>query len=209
MEQFPPNSRKAENRVQDKQVKRVTSADAVRRKKPLGKQFSRTFIGGDAKTAAQYTLFNVLVPAAKEALVEAASSGFEKLIYGDTRPKRGRQGMGGPSSGPLGYVSYNRTRGETQQPQQQKMLSKRSRTRHDFDDIVINSRQEAEEVLDRLFDLVSKYNSATVADLYELTGLESSHTDHKWGWEDLQGATIGRVRGGGYLLNLPEPGYFD
>jgi hypothetical protein len=204
MEQFPPNSHKAEK--QDKQVNRVTSVDAVRRKKPLGKQFSRTFIGGDAKTAAQYMLFNVLVPAAKEALVEAASSGFEKLIYGETRPKRGRPGMGGPSSGPLGYVSYNRSREE---PPQQKMLSKRSRTRHDFDDIVINSRQEAEEVIDRLFDLISKYNTATVADLYELTGLESSHTDHKWGWEDLRGATIGRVRGGGYLLNLPEPGYFE
>ncbi len=209
MEQFPPNSHKAGKRSQDKHVEQVTSADAVRRKKPLGKQFSRTFIGGDASTAFQYMVFNVLVPAAKEALVEAASSGFEKLIYGDTRPKRGRPGMGGPSSGPLGYVSYNRNSRDNQPPQQQKMLSKRSRTRHDFDDIVINSRQEAEEVIDRLFDLISKYNTATVADLYELTGLESSHTDHKWGWENLQGATIGRVRGGGYLLNLPEPGYFD
>lgn len=209
MEQFPPNSHKAEKRDQDKQVKRVTSADAVRRKKPLGKQFSRTFIGGDAKTAMQYMLFNVLVPAAKEALVEAASSGFEKLIYGETRPKRGRPGMGGPSSGPLGYVSYNRGGGSDPGPPQQKSLSKRSRTRHDFDDIVINSRQEAEEVIDRLFDLISKYDTATVADLYELTGLESSHTDHKWGWGDLRGTTIGRVRGGGYLLNLPEPGYFE
>lgn len=208
MEQFPPNSHKAEKRGSDKQVKQVTSTDAVRRKKPLGKQFSQTFIGGDAHTAMQYMLFNVLIPAAKEALVEAASSGFEKLIYGETRPKRGRPGMGGPSSGPLGYVSYNRSQ-EGSQPPQQKMLSKRSRTRHDFDDIVINSRQEAEEVIDRLFDLISKYDTATVADLYELTGLESSHTDHKWGWGDLRGATIGRVRGGGYLLNLPEPGYFE
>jgi hypothetical protein len=208
MEQFPPNSHKAERRGQDKQIKQITSADAVRRKKPLGKQFSQTFIGGDAKTAMQYMLFNVLVPAAKEALVEAASSGFEKLIYGETRPKRGRPGMGGPSSGPLGYVSYNRGPEDTRSPQP-KMLSKRSRTRHDFDDIVINSRQEAEEVIDRLFDLISKYDTATVADLYELTGLESSHTDHKWGWGDLRGATIGRVRGGGYLLNLPEPGYFE
>lgn len=208
MESFPPNSRKAETRAPEKRVERVTSADAVRRKRPLGKQFSRTFIGGDARTAFEYMVVNVLVPAAKEAIVEAASSGFEKLIYGDTRPKRNR--MGGPSSGPLGYVSYNRQPNrEPVGPPQPRMLSQRARTRHDFDDIVISSRQEAEEVIDRLFDLISKYNSATVADLYELTGLQSSHTDHKWGWTDLRGATVGRVRGGGYLLELPEPVYFE
>lgn len=208
MEAFPPNSRKAETREQDKKVERVTSAEAVRRKKPLGKQFSKVFIGGDARTAVGYMFETVLIPAAKEALVEAASSGFEKLIYGDARPKRNRIG-GGPPSGPLGYVSYNRApHQQREQPPQPKMLSRSSRTRHDFDDIVITSRQEAEEVIDRLFDLVSKYNSASVADLYELTGLQSSHTDHKWGWTDLRGASVGRVRGGGYLLELPEPEYF-
>jgi hypothetical protein len=70
---------------------------------------------------------------------------------------------------------------------------------------VIASRQEAEEVLDRMYDLISQYDAVTVAELYELTGLESSHTDQKWGWEDLRGSGVGRVRGGGYLLELPEP----
>jgi hypothetical protein len=77
--------------------------------------------------------------------------------------------------------------------------------RHAFDEIVISSRQEAEEVLDRMYDLISRYDAATVADLYELTGLEGTHADQKWGWEDLRGSSVGRVRGGGYLLELPEP----
>lgn len=205
MENFPPNSRKAESRSRDREKpQRVTSAAAERRKKPLGRQFAHTFFGGDAKSASQYMVFNVLIPAAKEAMVEAAASGFERLIYGDHRPKRG----GGPMSGPLGYVQYNRM--GSQQPRQDKPplprgLSRRARSRHDFGEIVIDSRQEAEEVIDRLFDLISKYDSATVADLYELTGLNSSHTDHTWGWTDLRGASVGRIRGGGYLLDLPEP----
>lgn len=111
-------------------------------------------------------------------------------------------------SGALGYVSYNRMGRQPQRddrPPMPQTLSRMSRARQSFDEIIIPSRQEAEEVLDRLFDLISKYDTATVADLYELTGLSSSHTDHKWGWEELRGASVGRIRGGGYLLNLPEP----
>lgn len=77
--------------------------------------------------------------------------------------------------------------------------------RHAFDQIIIGSRQEAEEVLDRMYDLISRYDAASVADLYELTGIESAHSDYKWGWDNLRGSSVGRVKGGGYLLELPEP----
>jgi hypothetical protein len=200
MDQFPPNSRKAAADREPKRVQRVTS-DAVRRRRPLGKQFRNTFFGGDANTAIQYVIFNVLIPGAKDSIVEAGQGFIEKLVYGDARPRRG------PMSNPLGQVSYHRM--SQQQPQSRtsmpQALSRRARSRFAFDEIVIPSRQEAEEVLDRLFDLISKYDTATVADLYELTGLASSHIDHKWGWTALRGASVNRVRGGGYLLNLPEP----
>jgi hypothetical protein len=212
MENFPPNSRKAEKTAEPKQVERVTSATARRRKQPLGRKFSRTFFGGDARTASEYMIGHVVVPALKEMLVEAASSGFERLVYGDVRPK-GR-GRGAPTSGPLGYVSYNsmgqaQRAASPQRPQQAPQLSRRSRARHDFDDLVIPTRQEAEEVIDRMYDLISKYDSASVADLYELTGLKGDHADFKWGWTNLQGASVGRVRGGGYLLDLPEPEFLE
>ena len=90
----------------------------------------------------------------------------------------------------------------------QRVMSRQARSRHDFDEIVLETRAEAEEVIDRLFDLVSRYESATVADLYELVGLPSSHTDHKWGWTDVRGAGATRTRDG-YLLDLPEPRPFE
>jgi hypothetical protein len=55
---------------------------------------------------------------------------------------------------------------------------------------------------------VSRYESASVADLYELVGLSSVHTDNRWGWTDLTGAGVSRIRGG-YLLDLPEPEPLD
>jgi hypothetical protein len=70
------------------------------------------------------------------------------------------------------------------------------------------TRVEAEEVIDRLFDVVSRYETATVADLYEMVGVTGNYTDDKWGWTDLRGASVQRVRNG-YLLDLPRPEPLD
>lgn len=199
MEQFPPNSVKSKApQPEEKKIERVTTTDPTRRKKGLGKQFQNTFFGGDFKTASQYVIFGVLIPAAKEALVEAGSAGFEKLIFGDKR-------RGGPRSGsPLGHVAYNRMGLQAQPQVSRPALSQRGRAQHDFDEIVLESRQEAEAVLDQLYDLLSKYDEVTVSDLYELSGIKSNHVDKQWGWSNLKGSGVSRVRGG-YLLDLPEP----
>lgn len=204
MENFPPNSIKARVADEPKKIERVTSAEAVRRKKGLGRQFKETFVGGSAKTAMEYMISEVIIPAIQDTMIDAFQGGVERLIRGENRPRRGR-----PSNfAAAGHVAYNRMgppispRGATTPP---RMLSRSSRARQQFDEIVIPSRQEAEEVIDRLFDLLSRYGSASVADLYELTGIQSAHTDHKWGWTELRGAKAARLRSGGFLLDLPEP----
>lgn len=203
--EFPPNS-DASKRIENKEITRVTSGDTVRRKKSFRKQFSETFVAGDMKSAMSYVMFDVLLPAAKDMIVDAGSSGIEKLIFGDSR----RRGTTPPQSGPTGYISYNRMAmgAASRLSAPQRAMSRRARSRHDFDEIILDSRTEAEEVIDRLFDVVSQYETATVADLYELVGLSASHTDHKWGWTDVRGAGVSRVRDG-YLLDLPEPRPLD
>jgi len=208
--EFPSNSEASKRRkLEDKNITQVVSGGAARRKKPLRKRFSETFVAGDAKSALQYVVMDVLLPAAKDMIVEAGSQGIEKLIFGDSRRRRGSTP---PMSGPTGYVNYNRSPytmgGSRQSSSSQRAMSREARSRHNFDEIVLDDRSEAEDVIDRLFDLVSRYESASVADLYELVGLASTHTDHKWGWEDLAGAGVSRIRGG-YLLDLPEPEPLD
>jgi hypothetical protein len=206
--EFPPNSDVSkQQKIEDKNVERITSGEVKRRKKSLRKQFSETFVAGDAKSALRYVVLDVLLPAAKDMIVEAGSQGIEKLIFGDSRRYRG---VTRPQTGPYGNIAYNRMSepSYSRLSGPQRALSRQARARHNFDEIVLDERAEAEEVIDRLFDLVSRYDTATVADLYELVGLPSSHTDHKWGWTRLQGAGVSRVRGG-YLLDLPEPEPLD
>ena len=90
-------------------------------------------------------------------------------------------------------------------------MSRRARAAHDFDEIILPTRVEADEVLDRLFNLVSEFESATVSELYELVGIDASYTDNKYGWTSdggLRGANVARVRDG-YLLDLPKPELLD
>jgi hypothetical protein len=204
---YPPNSEASKRRAQeeDKNIKRVTSGDPIRRRKPLRKQFSETFIAGDLKSTSQYVMFDVMIPAAKDLIVETFERGLEKLFFGDSR-RRG--GTTPPQSGPTGIVSYNRYAMQSRQTGPQRTMSRMARSRHDFDEVVLQSRTEAEEVIDRLFEVVSRYGSASVADLYELVGISGTHVDNKWGWTDLRGAGVSRVRGG-YLLDLPEPQPLD
>lgn len=203
--EFPPNNEASKKGVPDaKNISPVVSSGATRRRRSLRKQFKETFVAGDARSAIHYVLFDVLLPAAKETVVEAGSQGIEKLIFGDSR----KRGSTAPQSGPYGHVNYTRYSSGSGSPSAARAMSRASRARHNFDEIVLDQRTEAEEVIDRLFDLISHYETASVADLYELVGLSSSHTDHKWGWTDLTGAGVTRVRGG-YLLDLPEPEPLD
>lgn len=209
-EEFPPNSHKSKTAQtqEPKQVNRVVKSEAVRRKKGLRKQFKSTFFSGDSRGAMEYAMFEVLVPAAKDALADSVDGMFRRLIFGEAHHRRpGRR----PMSGPTGYVQYNKpfnrfAMGQDKPPQP--TLSRRARATHDFDEIVLETRVEAEEVIDQMFEMLSKFESVSVADLYVMVGLQSSHTDHKWGWEDLHGAGVSRVRGG-YLLDLPEPEPLD
>jgi hypothetical protein len=195
-------------KTEDKKIERVVTTEVSRRKKPLGKRFLETFIGGDAKSVAHYVLFDVLLPAAKDTAADAVSQGIERMLFGEVRSTSRRTGTRPGSGG--GYTSYNRYASTAAPARREdpRGISRQARARHDFDEIVLATRVEAEEVIDRMFDLVSQYESVTVRDLYELVGISASYTDDKWGWTDIRGAGVTRIRNG-YLLDLPKPDPLD
>ena len=210
--EFPGNShkRKTAKDEESKKIESVVVGEVTRRKKPLGKRFAETFTGGNAKGVWSYVLFDVLVPAAKDMFADAVSQGVERMIFGEGRSTSRRTGQrpGGPNS----YVSYNRYApsgaGSFRHEEPRTRMSRRGRASHDFDEIILATRVEGEEVIERLFDLVSRYEAATVADLYELVGVSGNYTDDKWGWTDVRGSGVTRVRNG-YLLDLPKPEPID
>ena len=205
---FPSNSDKPKARRESQEPKRekqvaVVKGRVTKQKKSLGAKFSETFFGDDTKSVGDYLVHDVLIPATKATVSDMVSGGIEMLLFGERRGHNTRRD-GGKS-----YVSYssyygdghrnndrdNRDRGSN--------YSRTSRARHDFDDIIFESRGEAEEVLSHLVDLTNDYGVASVADFYDLSGIESQFTDNKYGWTTLRDACTDRVRNG-YVIRLPQ-----
>jgi len=218
-EETPTNSHKSKDytlrpekiqpNAEPKKVEKVVEGTVLRRKKPWGRRFLDSFVGGDLQTVRSYIVMEVLLPAAKDTVADVFSQGIERMLYGEARSTSRRTGYR-PGVGPS-YVNYNRATPSPIRPGARDDVrnpTRRARATHDFDEIILKTRVEAEEVIDRLFDLVSRYNSATVADLYDLVGATGNYTDDKWGWTDLRGAGVTRIRAG-YLLDLPKPEPID
>lgn len=218
--EFPPNShsqreerpsRTADRPSEKKEVVQVTRSKATVRKKPLYKKFLEAFRPEDGSGFIEYTLLEVLVPGLKGAVADASTGAIENALgVGGHSRRRGRGSGGG------GYTSYNRMgaarpRGrvrddDDRRPSQRRETS--SRVADDVREIILDTRVEADEVLDNMYELLSKYEVVTMRELMSLVGEPFNSTHEDWGWTDLRGARIHRV-GGGYLLDLPRPEALD
>lgn len=223
MDEFPPNAHKKRERpdqikptpdVPEKRVEKVIEGKVIRRKKSLGKRIKEHFLGNDSASVGEYVLDSVLVPAFKDMIADATRSGVEHLLFGgeDRRyGNRGRtvsRGRGIGMREPTNYQRMSRPVDDRPPFGDRRAPSRRNRTQHNFEDIILATRVEGQEVIDRLYMLLEKYDVATVADLYDLLGLTSAYTDDGWGWTDLRGATVRHTRDG-YLLDLPSPDPLD
>lgn len=209
MDEFPSNSQqprttrslREEAEVPQKKVQRIVEGEIVRRKRPMGKRLKEAILGGDSKSVGEYVLLDVLIPAIRDMISDAATTSIERMVYGgDVRPSHRRPSQRGGNNG---HTRYDRV-GSSNRREDPRELSRRARARHDFDEVIMSTRVEAEETLTQMFDLLEKFDAVTVADLYELSGISSNYMDHKWGWTDLRGSNVTRTRQG-YLLDLPQP----
>ena len=200
---FPSNSHKSkeETKKPEKKVEKVTSGKVVKQKKTLGKKFAETFLGDNIESVSSYIIYDIIIPAAKNMISDTVSNGIEMLLFGQTRGSRTRRDRG------KSYVSYSNYYKDRDR-YRDRQISQRNRARHNFDDIILESRGEAEEVLSHLVDLTEDYGMASVADLYDLVGVTSNFTDNKYGWDNLSSGRVVPVRGG-YLLELPRPIVLD
>jgi hypothetical protein len=200
VDEFPGNSHtKKEKAVaqpsekKEKKVEPVIQSQVRRQKKSPGKRLSALLFGGDFKDAMSSAFTDTLIPAAKDTMVSFLQELPERVFYGGdvrSRPRRGRPG----------WTDYA---GAAKSPARPGM-SHRARMMHEFDEIVIETRPEAETVLDSMLEMFDRFGVVTVADFYDLVNQDSSTADRNWGWSSLQGADVVRARGGGYIISLPR-----
>ena len=199
---YPGNSRKSKKEQADgdtPKVPKVVSSEVTIRKAPLGRRIMESFNGEDRSSVGQYLLFDIIVPEFKRIISDVVSTGVERLLFGENA-RSGRASSG------RHHTRYDRfhesSRGRREEPRQ---LSRQARATHDFRDIVIGDRGEAERVKDELLEYLDIYHVASVSVFYDLVGISGTFQDDRWGWYDLRGIRVVPARGGGYMLELPRP----
>lgn len=202
MSDYKPNSHKSkvENATrsgEEKKVEKVVKGKVKTKKKTEIRKFADVFIAEDAANVKSYILMDVLVPAVKKAISDIVQDGVSMILYGSAN--------GGSKNryGNASYVSY-RSYSDRDRRDDRRNDYARNRSRYDFDDIILDDRGEAEEVLTRMDELIDTYGIVSVADLYDLVGISCDYTDNKYGWTNIRNAEAIRVRDG-YMLKLPKP----
>lgn len=200
MTEYKGNShRSKEVEVKEERKKLEPIAQGKAKKKNEIKKFADVFIAEDVTSVKNYILMDVLLPAAKKAISDIVTNGIDMILYGETRNK---------SKGRESRVSYTKYYDRERDRDYDRPSRSRGRYGYDYDDIILDTRKEAEEVLDRMDDLIDNYGMVSVADLYDLVGISGNYTDNKYGWTNLRNADVQRVRDG-YLLKLPKALPFD
>lgn len=207
MENYKPNSHKykEENKLpatteERPKVEKVVTGKVKTRKKSQVTKFADIFISEDAANVKSYVFFDVLVPAIKKAISDIVIDSIDMILYGGTGRSKKRSGGSNAT-----YVSYSKYNDRDRRDDRRRDEGYRSNSRYSFEDIILETRGEAEDVLDRLDELIDMYSMVRVSDLYDLVGISGEYTDNKYGWTSLANARVEPVRGGGYMLKMPNP----
>ena len=199
---YKPNSNgykeaQQQKETEQRRAEKVVTGKVSTKKKGAFSKFAEEFISEDAKNVKSYVFGEVLIPAIKKAIVDIVTDSVDMILYGGTRPGRKRS-----TASTVQYNSiYDRNGRHSNNVRREPV------TRYSYNDIILDSRAEAEEVLERMDELIHTYKLVRVADLYDLVGVTGSYTDNQYGWTNINSAEIVRVRteeGHGYMIKMPR-----
>lgn len=193
---YPPNSHKSKDKpadpaVPEKKIEKIITGEAKLKKPGAIKKALGFFMPEDVDDFKSYIIFDVLIPKIKSFLDES----FHACLYGKNSNSKNKT----PSEG-LSYRAYYDSKNSS-------VTRSSNASRNDgfeYDDIILDNRGAAEDVLVKMKDLIEIYGAVSIGDLYELVGLSSpNYTNRNYGWKSLKTADVLKVRDG-YLLKLPK-----
>lgn len=168
-----------------KKLEKVVTGQVKTKKKSGFGKFLSGFIADEAHDIKSYLFKDVVVPTIKKTITDIV----DMILYGGNNKRR-------TSASKISYRSFYDDPRDSRN-------DLRAVPGYSYDDVILDSRGDAEEVLNQLNDLIDVYKIASVADLYDLVGITGNYTDNKYGWTNLSNADVVRTRDG-YKLKLPR-----
>ena len=193
MEEYKSNSHKAREQknepVAEKKVEKIISGSTKKKKKSGLQKITNVLVPEDVDDVKSYIFEDIVVPAVKDIILDAV-----RAFLGVNGNSRGKSS----SASKVSYRKYYDDR-----ERRDSGSGNRTRSGYEYDDIILDNRGEAEDVLSRMDELIATYGVVSVADFYDLVGITGNYTDNKYGWSDIRNASVVRVRDG-YMIKLPK-----
>jgi hypothetical protein len=189
-----------------KRVEKVVTGPVVEKKPTVGKKMRGIFFGPGVKSTGEYIYYEILIPALRDLVVDTVSRGVNRAVYGESTYGPRRRGNERSSR-----ITYDRvpmrdrvyeTTGRERERAHIPDQPMRPKNRRGGLEFVLQTRAEAEGVVEQLSAALEKYDVVSVADLRDALGHKIQYTDNAWGWTVLNDVEIRQVRDG-WLLDLP------
>lgn len=197
---YKPNSNKYKEEQKALQQKRAEKpvtpvvSGKTRTKKNEVRKFTRDFFAEDWESIKTFIKNDILIPALKRTFYDVFEGSLSRALFGG-------QGGGSRHRSTADKVSY---RDYTASSRKSDNYRSGTRSVLDYDDIIFDSRGDAEAVLTTMIDIIDTYEEVSVATMYELAHIKNApHTANKYGWDNLSRAYVDRNRDG-YVLKLPR-----
>lgn len=195
MAEYTNNSFKAKEEKKERTEKQaVVSKTPKTRKKSEIQKAAGLFISEDASTVKEHLIQDVVIPTAKDLIVNVITDAVNIIFWGSTRRKSG-------SGTRIGYASRF---DEVRDPRDRDRDRRRDRTAIEYDDIIFDNRGDAEAVLANMDACLEQYGIVTVLDLFDFAGVTThNYMADRYGWKNLSNAEVRRIRDG-FIIDLPR-----
>lgn len=206
LEGLEPNSdkyRREKAAEQTREIRKVETKGAKIRKRGLGSRLVDTFIKEKPEEVRKYIIKEVVVPAIMDTIYDSVMSALGMTFWQKADRRR-------PSSGSsLGskFTNYSAISQPSIRKERTPAYGGSKGSLKSFDNLVFDSKGEAEDVRDSMIEALDRYGYLTVLEFYDIAQVTvDNFTDQNWGWKR---DSIGQMKilgdsANGYYINLPR-----
>lgn len=180
-----------------KKVKPLEDIGEVKvKKKSEVRKLADIFLKDDIEEVKKYVIRDVFLPSVKRAVSESLHTGID-MLFG-----------GGAGLSNRSHDSYYKSYDDYYSSNHKTVSASKKRNYSNYgytcNEIVFETRVDAERVLSDLRHIIAQTGMVTVGELYGMVRMQATYTDERYGWNNLDNASVVRVRYG-FVIKLPRP----
>lgn len=175
--------------------------------KSMKRRVAEAFISNERGNIKDHVIFDVVIPAVKNAVSDTVTDAINLLLFGERR--KGSKASSRTPYGSFWASSVNEECARAVSSGETVRTSSMSR----YLDAAWESKEDANDILGCMVEIMEAYRKVTVADFFGLIDdpknfpIESVH--NKWGWKTLSDVTVVKASNGLWGLSLPRPQRLD